>query len=41
VDLYLTLLPPLHPKATSLDVTLTGRSHRAHTTVPLNWQTAQ
>jgi hypothetical protein len=41
VDLYLTLLPPLHPKATSLDVTLTGRSHRVHTTVPLNWQTAQ
>jgi hypothetical protein len=41
VDLYLTLVPPLHPAATSLEVTVTGRSHQAGTTVPLDWQAAR
>jgi hypothetical protein len=26
---------------TDTEVTLTGRSHRVHATLPLNWQTAQ
>jgi hypothetical protein len=37
-DMQLTLLPPLHPDATSLDVTLTGPSAQVTVTVPLNWQ---
>jgi hypothetical protein len=37
-DLYLTLVPPLDPAATSLKVIVTGRAGRACATVPLDWQ---
>jgi len=37
-DLYLTLVPPLHPAAASLEVTVTGRAGRVQATVPLHWQ---
>jgi hypothetical protein len=37
-DMQLTLMPPLHPDATSLDVTLTGPSAQVTVTVPLEWQ---
>jgi hypothetical protein len=36
--LELSLVPPLHPQATSLEVTVAGRSGRATVTVPLDWQ---
>ncbi len=36
--LKLNLVPPLHPRATSLEVTVTGRSGGATVTVPLDWQ---
>jgi hypothetical protein len=36
--LQLSLFPPLHPRATSLEVTVAGRSGRATVTVPLDWQ---
>jgi len=36
--LKLNLFPPLHPQATSLEVTVAGRSGRATVTVPLDWQ---
>ena len=36
--LQLTLVPPLHPQATSLEVTVAGRSGQATVTVPLDWQ---
>jgi len=32
------LTPPIHPMATSLEITLTGKSARAVATVPLAWQ---
>jgi hypothetical protein len=37
-ELTLRLSPPLHPQATSLEVTVTGRSGRATATVPLDWR---
>jgi hypothetical protein len=37
-DVELQLVPPLHPAATSLEVTLAGRSGSATVTVPLDWQ---
>jgi hypothetical protein len=37
-DLTLRLVPPLHPEATSLEVTVAGRSGQATVTVPLDWQ---
>jgi hypothetical protein len=33
--LDITLIPPLHPAATSLEIFLTGSSERATATVPL------
>jgi hypothetical protein len=36
--LQLNLFPPLHPQATSLEVTVAGRSGQATVTVPLDWQ---
>jgi hypothetical protein len=36
--LQLNLVPPLHPQATSLEVTVAGRSGQATVTVPLDWQ---
>jgi hypothetical protein len=38
VDMQLNVMPPLHPDATSLDVTLTGPSAHVTVTVPLSWQ---
>jgi len=35
--LNLRLVPPLHPEATSLEVTLAGRSGQVTATVPLDW----
>jgi hypothetical protein len=37
-NLTLRLTPPIHPKATSLEITLLGKSGRATATVPLAWQ---
>jgi len=37
-DLKLRLVPPLHPGATSLEVTVTGQTGRATATVPLDWR---
>ena len=37
-DLKLRLLPPLHPEATSLEVTVAGRTGQATVTVPLDWR---
>jgi len=37
-ELTLRLMPPLHPQATSLEVTVTGRSGEATATVPLDWR---
>jgi len=37
-ELELHLKPPLHPQATSLDVTLTGPSGQVTATVPLDWR---
>ena len=34
----LNLVPPLHPQATSLEVTVAGRVGQATVTVPLDWQ---
>ena len=39
-ELKLRLVPPLHPEATSLEVTVTGRTGRATATVPLDWRRA-
>ena len=39
-DLKLRLVPALHPGATSLEVTVTGQTGRATTTVPLDWRRA-
>jgi hypothetical protein len=36
--LQLNLVPPLHPQATSLEVTVAGPSGQATVTVPLDWQ---
>jgi hypothetical protein len=36
--LQLSLFPPLHPQATSLEVTVAGQAGRATVTVPLDWQ---
>jgi hypothetical protein len=36
--LQLNLVPPLHPRATSLEVTVAGGSGQATVTVPLDWQ---
>jgi hypothetical protein len=38
VDMQLILMPPLHPDATALDVTLTGPSGQVTITVSVNWQ---
>jgi hypothetical protein len=37
-ELTLRLTPPLHPEATSLEVTVTGRSGQATVTIPLDWR---
>jgi len=37
-DMSLRLVPPLHPEATSLEVTLTGPSGQVTATVPLDWR---
>jgi hypothetical protein len=37
-NLTLRLTPPIHPQATSLEITLLGKSGRATATVPLAWQ---
>lgn len=37
-DLQLRLVPPLHPDATSLEVTLAGPAGQVTATVPLDWQ---
>jgi hypothetical protein len=37
-DLELEIRPPLHPDATSLSVTLAGRSGQVSATVPLDWR---
>jgi hypothetical protein len=37
-NLTLRLTPPIHPKATSLEIMLLGKSGRATATVPLAWQ---
>jgi hypothetical protein len=37
-DLKLRLVPPLHPEATSLEVTVTGQTGQATVTVPLDWR---
>ena len=36
-DVQMSLFPPLHPDATSLEVTLTGSSGRVTATMPLDW----
>jgi hypothetical protein len=36
-DMQLIFFPPLHPEATSLEVTLAGSSGRVTVMVPLNW----
>jgi hypothetical protein len=36
-NVAMRLFPPLHPDATSLDVTLTGSAGRATVTMPLDW----
>jgi hypothetical protein len=33
----MSLYPPLHPGATSLEVTLTGSAGRVTATMPLDW----
>lgn len=38
-DLDITLVPPLHPAVTSLEIFLTGRHARNSVTAPLCWQT--
>jgi hypothetical protein len=38
VDLELTLIPALHPQATTLDLVVTGTSGRVTATVPLDWR---
>jgi hypothetical protein len=40
-DLTLRLVPPLHPQATSLEVTVAGRTGQVTATVPLDWRTAR
>jgi hypothetical protein len=37
-NLELRMVPPLHPDATSLEVTLAGPSGQVTATVPLDWQ---
>jgi hypothetical protein len=37
-ELTLRLIPPLHPEATWLEVTVIGRSGQASVTVPLDWR---
>jgi hypothetical protein len=37
-NLTLRLTPPIHPRATSLEIVLLGKSGRATATVPLAWQ---
>jgi hypothetical protein len=37
-DLTLRLVPPLHPEATSLEVTVAGQTGQATVTVPLDWR---
>jgi hypothetical protein len=37
-EMTLRLIPPLHPEATSLEVTVTGRSGEVTATVPLDWR---
>jgi hypothetical protein len=37
-ELTLRLIPPLHPEAASLEVTVIGRSGQASATVPLDWR---
>ena len=37
-NLTLRLTPPIHPRATSLEIMLLGKSGRATATVPLAWQ---
>jgi hypothetical protein len=37
-ELRLDLKPPLHPRATSLEVAVTGRSGQVTATVPLDWR---
>jgi hypothetical protein len=37
-DLKLRLVPPLHPEATSLEVTVAGQTGQATVTVPLDWR---
>jgi hypothetical protein len=39
-DVTLRLTPPIHPRATSLEITLLGKSGRAIATVPLAWLAA-
>jgi hypothetical protein len=36
-DMQMRLFPPLHPEATTLEVTLSGSSGRATVTMPLDW----
>jgi hypothetical protein len=40
-DLTLRLVPPLHPQASSLEVTVAGQTGRATVTVPLDWRGSQ
>jgi len=40
-DMSVRLVPPLHPGATSLEVTLAGRSGQVTATVPLDWRGRQ
>jgi hypothetical protein len=39
-DVTLRLAPPVHPEATSLEITLLSKNGRASATVPLAWQEA-
>jgi hypothetical protein len=39
-DMQLEIRPPLHPEATSLAVTMAGRSGQVTATVPLDWREA-
>jgi len=39
-DVTLRLTPPIHPRATSLEITLLGKSGQAIVRVPLAWQAA-
>jgi hypothetical protein len=39
-DVNLRLTPPIYPRATSLEITMLGKSGRATATVPLAWQEA-